>query len=189
MTNEKIAEIEKAKPFKHCGRCGQTKAITEFRIDRQNTDGHYPLCKPCEKERTTERYQKRGKYFIDYRSGTKQRYFNWHQEYAENIKRDVLTHYGNGNCACVRCGFSDMRALSIDHINGDGAKHRKELSDNPEKRYTGLRMYKWIQDNKYPDGFRTLCLNCQFIVEFERRENKKQATLLTKGLLYGTNIK
>ena len=28
---------------------------------------------------------------------------------------------------CVKCGFSDTRALQLDHILGNGFKHRKEI--------------------------------------------------------------
>ena len=40
------------------------------------------------------------------------------------LKRGILTHYGGGKCACVKCGESDIDCLSIDHINND-AHHRQ----------------------------------------------------------------
>jgi hypothetical protein len=80
-------------------------------------------------------------------------------------KIDALTHYGNGKCACVRCGYDDIRALSIDHINGGGAKHRREINNGG-----GSRIYNWLIKNEYPNGFQTLCLNCQFL---KREENKE----------------
>ena len=72
------------------------------------------------------------------------------------LRTEVLTHYGNGRCACVRCGFTDIRALSIDHINGGGAQDRKKVG-------SGVRFYKWLKDMGYPQGYQTLCMNCQFI--------------------------
>jgi len=77
-------------------------------------------------------------------------------------KIDVLTHYGNGELACVKCGFDDIRALSIDHINGGGKKHRREIREN--------NMYVWLCDHNYPEGFQTLCMNCQWIKRAERKE-------------------
>jgi hypothetical protein len=76
----------------------------------------------------------------------------------------VLTHYGNGKCACTKCGYTDIRALSIDHINGAGGKHR---------RITGSMFYLWLINNNYPDGLTTLCMNCQFIKRDENREYGK----------------
>jgi acyl-CoA thioesterase len=77
-------------------------------------------------------------------------------KYNHKVKELVFSHYGK---KCVLCGFSDMRALSIDHTNGDGAKHRKEVGGSG----TGKRIYSWLVKNNYPDNFRTLCMNCQWI--------------------------
>lgn len=74
--------------------------------------------------------------------------------------------------ACVRCGFEDMRALSIDHINGGGYEHRKIL-----KRESGISFYRWLKHQDYPKGYQTLCMNCQFI----KREEQKEATGRKEG--------
>lgn len=81
-------------------------------------------------------------------------------------KLKVLTHYGNGKCACVRCGFDDVRALSIDHINGYGKKKTKTESIR-----SGTGLYYFLIRNCYPPGFQTLCMNCQFI---KRAINKER---------------
>ena len=73
------------------------------------------------------------------------------------VKEEVLTHYGNGKCACVKCDFADIRALSIDHINGGGVSHRRNIKCG------GSSLYIWLRKNKYPEGYQTLCMNCQFI--------------------------
>lgn len=82
------------------------------------------------------------------------------RKFRDKIKVLVLTHYGNGRCACVKCGFSDIKALSIDHIEGNGSKHRREI---------GCMFYRWLIKSDYPQGFQTLCMNCQFIKRFENR--------------------
>lgn len=79
-----------------------------------------------------------------------------------NFKSSILAHYGNGKLACVKCGFSDIRALSIDHIDGKGVEHRKSL------RRGGVPFYKWLVDNGYPEGYQTLCMNCQFIKSYRQ---------------------
>lgn len=77
------------------------------------------------------------------------------------IKLQVLTHYGNGKCMCVLCGYDkDLRALSIDHIGGHGTAHRKSLRNSG-----GAQFYYWLISQGYPEGYRTLCMNCQFITK------------------------
>ena len=88
----------------------------------------------------------------------------------DRIKQEVLSHYSNSNHpSCVRCGFDDIRALTIDHINENGSEQRKYLSP---AQHGGARFYKWLKDNEYPAGYQTLCMNCQFIKRIEHnREN------------------
>jgi hypothetical protein len=87
------------------------------------------------------------------------------------MKLETLKHY-SPDVKCVRCGFSDIRALSIDHVNGDGAKHRKEVFGNG-RIGTGFRFYYWLKNNCYPTGFQVLCMNCQFIKRTENNEVDK----------------
>jgi hypothetical protein len=79
------------------------------------------------------------------------------KERKEIIVKEVLIHYGGNPPRCVRCGFSDIMALTIDHINGSGCKERKKLGK------TGVAFYRWLQKNHYPQDYQVLCMNCQFI--------------------------
>ena len=79
------------------------------------------------------------------------------KEREKKWKVDVLTYYGDNRLVCVRCGFEDIRALTIDHINNNGYKHRKALG------LSGKGFYYWLKRQGYPDGYQTLCMNCQFI--------------------------
>lgn len=45
--------------------------------------------------------------------------------------------------------------LIIDHIDGGGTKHRKEVGK-------GAAFYRWLEKNNYPLNFQVLCMNCQF---------------------------
>ncbi len=69
-------------------------------------------------------------------------------------KKQVIDNYG-GICAC--CGENRMEFLSIDHINNDGANHRKQ---------TGGHMYAWLIKNNFPSGYRVLCYNCNMSLGF-----------------------
>ena len=65
---------------------------------------------------------------------------------------------------CVTCGFSDERALQIDHINGGG---KKEI-----QKTTTYSRHKWIINN--PDEakkkYQILCANCNWIKRYENKE-------------------
>ena len=73
------------------------------------------------------------------------------------LKEEVFAAYGN---ACVCCGETTFEFLSIDHINGGGTKHRKELAAQNTDTYT------WLRKNKWPEGFRILCFNCHMAISF-----------------------
>lgn len=112
------------------------------------------------------------KYSHDHPDKIKLRYYKKKDKIIKNtrerslrIKTEVLTHYGFGKCICVRCGFNDMRALTIDHINGNGSEHRKN-----NKEIKGQRIYWWLIKNGFPDGYQTLCMNCQFIKRYQNKE-------------------
>ncbi len=88
-----------------------------------------------------------------------------------NIEKvGIIAHYSNNTRKCARCGFDDLRALTIDHINGGGTEHRKILHR------TGASFYRWLRMNGYPGGYQVLCHNCQWIKRAENREFRKEST-------------
>lgn len=72
-----------------------------------------------------------------------------------NVKVSVFSVYSGGIPKCECCGETTIEFLTIDHINGDGSKQRKELGMNG-----GNRFYRWLRANNYPRGYRVLCFNC-----------------------------
>lgn len=83
----------------------------------------------------------------------------------------TLMHYGLGKLACVKCGFGDIRALSIDHVKGDGCEHRKQSSGS---------LYTFLIKNHLPKGYQTLCMNCQFIKRYTNGEMSHNKYFLSK---------
>ena len=71
---------------------------------------------------------------------------------SQRQKQVVISAYGD-KCAC--CGESDIRFLTIDHVNGGGNRHIKELK---EKLHTSF--YTWLIREGFPEGFQVLCWNC-----------------------------
>lgn len=73
------------------------------------------------------------------------------------LKAAAVEAYG-GECVC--CGETAVAFLTIDHVDGGGAVHRRELS--------GGEIYPWLARNGYPkDGFQLLCWNCNAAKHFE----------------------
>ena len=66
--------------------------------------------------------------------------------------------YG-GKCEC--CGEAHREFLTIDHVNGDGAAHRRAIGGK------GRRLYVAIKAEGFPqDRYRLLCLNCNISLGF-----------------------
>jgi len=91
----------------------------------------------------------------------------YHKIYRQNIKRIVLNHYSNNTMKCSNCGEDDFQALTIDHINNDGAEHREKITQT---------IYHWLINQNFPEGFQVLCMNCNSIKHWfgtiEYRKNK-----------------
>lgn len=78
------------------------------------------------------------------------------------VKHQAVLSYSDGTCA--QCGCGDMRVLSIDHPNLDGAAHRRSL-----KVIGGAQFYRWLKREGYPSGYRVLCLSCNLADYLERK--------------------
>lgn len=76
------------------------------------------------------------------------------KDYNQKQKFEALSCYSKGipNCNC--CGERIIEFLTIDHINGNGSTHRKQL------KIEGGQIYRWLKKNGYPEGFQVLCFNC-----------------------------
>jgi len=97
----------------------------------------------------------------EYRKSNKKRDQETRQKHQSKLKEIVISHYSDKSMKCQKCGFSDMRALSLDHIDGGGSKHLKEIKTN---------LYSWVIKNNFPKMFQVLCMNCQWIKRCENNE-------------------
>ncbi len=93
--------------------------------------------------------------------------------YRERLKREVFEHYGHGVVECVQCGFSQLDALCLDHINNDGAEQRRLLGISSRGSNSGQRTYEALKKADYPEGIQILCANCNMIKELERKRQKR----------------
>ncbi len=98
------------------------------------------------------------------RAKATQRYWANREHILENcrtkdwaIKKAIIDAYG-GKCEC--CGESIPEFLTIDHVNNDGAAHRRKVG-------RGRNLYKDLLRMGCPkDSFRLLCFNCNIVLGF-----------------------
>ena len=77
---------------------------------------------------------------------------NVKKAYTDRIKFTVFSHY-SPNLDCICCHESEYEFLTLDHIND-------KIEYNHTKTTKGWNLINWIYQNKYPDGFRVACFNC-----------------------------
>lgn len=77
----------------------------------------------------------------------------------QSNREKLLTLLGH---KCVRCGFTDVRALQVDHINGGGNQERKACKSLDEY------YQKIIECGGI--GYQILCANCNQIKRHEKQE-------------------
>jgi hypothetical protein len=78
-----------------------------------------------------------------------------HSANVRKTNRDkVYDHYGR-TCTC--CGEDQIMFLTIDHIDNDGATHRKEMGNRG-----GSSFFAWMVSADFPSGFQVLCRNCNW---------------------------
>lgn len=73
------------------------------------------------------------------------------REYWRATRAAALHHYGD---LCECCGEHRPEFMAIDHVDGGGKEHRRQLAAQ------GKSIFLWLKENNYPYGFRLLCHNC-----------------------------
>lgn len=68
---------------------------------------------------------------------------------------------------CSSCGFTDFRALDIDHVRNNGNEERKIYKNY--RKFLRETIQKVKEDSK---DYQLLCANCNRIKEFERKPNR-----------------
>lgn len=98
-------------------------------------------------------------WYEDNKDAVRSRAAQWYEDNKETIlKRHkeryaetrvlVIEAYG-GKCAC--CGEDTPDFLTLDHVDGGGNAHRKEI---------GSDVWSWARRNEFPDILQLLCYNC-----------------------------
>ena len=89
------------------------------------------------------------------------------RRWNNNRRRNIIEFLGG---KCIKCGFSDWRALQIDHINSDGYKERKERGGNNLSKFYA-RIEKDVEERT--GKYQLLCSNCNWIKKYESFEGYK----------------
>jgi len=109
----------------------------------------------------------------------RERYNAAKSEYRFKLKVVAISHYSNGTMSCTRCGFNaDIDALCLDHINDDGAQHRKQLNISGRNTTSGTTIYERFKALGWMDGLQVLCANCNTIKELRRKRGRTSDEML-----------
>jgi hypothetical protein len=99
-----------------------------------------------------EKYKKRNKEYQ--RKAFKKDPHKFRERNRNWIKKEriiALQKYSGKKPKCACCGENEIKFLTLDHINGNGNKHRKLINNN---------LVGWLKKHNYPKGFQVLCFNC-----------------------------
>jgi hypothetical protein len=69
------------------------------------------------------------------------------------LKYNVFSAYSNGVIQCACCGQLEYGFLTIDHI-------KPKRDHYHAKNMSGVKLFRWLKYNAYPDGYQILCYNC-----------------------------
>lgn len=173
--------------MKVCSQCGEEKALSEFYFNKR-FGREVAACKGCsakakkayalknsEKLKVVARkWQKANPERVraaqdrwraknpglaaqrtaEWRAKNRERALGAQRLANRKLKDAAYAAYGGYRCSCPGCKETIEAFLSLDHVNNDGAEHRKAVDRR--------KIYKWLAQNNYPDGFQVLCMNCNF---------------------------
>lgn len=100
-------------------------------------------------------------YMKEWRSRNADKMHNGQSRWYKAIRLETLTHYSGGTPHCACCDEKIIEFLTIDHIEGNGAEHRRQLAKQGIK-LGGNALPYWLKKNGWPKGYQVLCANCNF---------------------------
>jgi hypothetical protein len=139
-----------------CGACHKFKPATDFSFNKNKPiRGVLSWCKNCSSD----------EYYRNRNAITQKRNQRYH-----DLRAQVLIHLGN---CCKHCGFTDKRALQIDHVHGGGVKESKSMGV--------MRLLKKVLDDTN-GNYQLLCANCNWIKKSENDEYSRGPKKLARYL-------
>lgn len=143
-----------------CSGCRKFLLKEFFYKSKKEKFGISNCCKKCQFKRThtKEALAKRKKYLKKYKEQNADYLIDYRRYWRAERKRKVFEKFGS---KCGKCGFTDIRALQIDHVNGEGYK---------EKNKSDTYYVKVLND--ITGSYQLLCANCNWIKRYEKQEYK-----------------
>jgi len=92
---------------------------------------------------------------------------NYSKKRRVALRASILNLLG---CKCSRCGFDDVRALDIDHVNNDGFQDRSAMD------WTTIMAGYASNPKRAKKCLQILCRNCNWIKHLETLGVDKHAT-------------
>ncbi len=160
--------------IKRCSDCHRTKSIKEFYKYPNTQDKLDYYCKTCRKARVKQyRASPHGKivrreydrhYIPAYKSrpDVASRIKKYSKQYKEAQRQRAFDILGD---KCVFCGDTHRSALTIDHINGGGHRHRIAMRGN-----FGTLIKELERGEGVKRKFRILCMKCNWLRRYESDE-------------------
>lgn len=191
--------------MKTCYCCKNDLPEEAFNKNKNKPDGLATECKVCKKlldKQYRERHKDKIKstkheYYLEHRDETIQRVCQYAKDNrlqhnargtkAKNkLKLEVFSVYSCGDFKCKHCDETETGVLTVDHVNGDGAEHRREIGLTAS---CGSNFYRWLKRNNYPEGFQILCYNCQYRKRMLEMRSDEQTHLKEVRAAYAKSIK
>lgn len=146
---------------KICGGCHTEKPrdAEHFGNDPSRFDGLRSQCRSCISRTKLDHYQRtrpaqRARQ-LSYQQNNREKLYaynaKWQRERNAALRSELIAAYGSA-CAC--CGERQPIFLDLDHVENDGAAHRREVGNNTQVMLQ-LRAQGWPRDR-----FQLLCCNC-----------------------------
>jgi len=85
------------------------------------------------------------------------------KNYRDKLKNRLYSILGGSKC--VRCGFSDVRALQFDHIKGGGRKDLLRFTNSCQ-----MHLFYSNNPDEAKETLQVLCANCNWIKKNENKE-------------------
>ena len=138
---------------------GEIEPYVAVYTDDRGKTRQFRQCPICKAEKAKQRYVEKKEevaaYHVDWYAKNRERVLAVSKEYRKSLRQEVIEGYG-GHCEC--CGESHWEFLSVDHVNGGGNQARKTT-------HKGGMLYRELRRQGFPrDGYRLLCMNCNFAV-------------------------
>ncbi len=137
--------------IKTCTKCGETKPVEEFKRDSSTACGFKQPCKKCNNAYKRLWLRESRSEAADRDRAGRANFCAQQKRLHQELRAKILAAYGK-QCAC--CGEAAPEFLTIDHVNNDGAAHRRQVGG-------GTKFYKWLVRQGFPKGdYQLLCFNC-----------------------------